>query len=73
MDFKKIKEIEDKIKRKKEKLNKIKDYRAINIIRLEIQIEQIKIKIERLKQSLVSTQYEKEIKIQPQRFKKVYK
>jgi hypothetical protein len=49
MDFKKIKEIEDKIKRKKEKLNKIKDYRAINIIRLEIQIEQIKIKIERLK------------------------
>lgn len=47
MDFKKIKAIQERIKKLKEKLEKEKSYRKKLIIRLKIAIEEKKEQIER--------------------------
>jgi len=49
MDYKKIRKYQDRIKGLKEKLNGEMDYKKKQIIKLKIEIEEKKIKIERLK------------------------
>jgi hypothetical protein len=49
MNFQKISKLQDAIKQKKEKLNKEKDTRKKQILKYRIEIDEIKDKIERLK------------------------
>ena len=49
MDFKKIREIEERIKENKKKLNIERESKKKEILRLKIAIDEYKIKIEKLK------------------------
>jgi hypothetical protein len=49
MNFQMIRNIEDRISKNRKKLNEETDNRKKQILRLKIQIDEIKVKLERLK------------------------
>jgi len=49
MNFEKIKQINDRVIKNREKLMKEKDFKKKEILRLRIQIDELKEKLERLK------------------------
>ena len=49
MDFEKIKQINERVIKNREKLMKEKDFKKKEILRLRIQIDELKEKLERLK------------------------
>ena len=57
MDYKKIREIEERIKENKKKLNIERESKKKEILRLKIAIDEYKIKLEKLKRLLCRSFY----------------
>ena len=49
MDFKKVRKLEDKITKNRQRLSDVKDIKKREILRYTIMIDELKVKIERLK------------------------